>query len=301
VSTLPLFLVCVLVWGTTWYAIVWQLEALSPAAAVALRFALAAAALFAWCLLRRVPCRYARPVHALFAGQGLLGFALSYLCVYAAEQRVVSGLVAVGYAASPLVNMALARLLLQTPLSQRVGVGGIAGLTGVLLIFWPELARLRGDEGVAWGAGMTAAGVGLSALANICVARYQRQSIGGAAPLAWAMAYGAAGMAAWTVCAGTPWHLGPLGTRFWLSLVYLVLAGSVLTFLCFNLLMARVGPARASYVGVATPVIALAISTVLEGFQPTALTGLGVLLVVSGNLCALWPTRAGEALSPARA
>lgn len=47
-----LFAVCVLIWGTTWYAIKFQLAATAPDVGVALRFSLAAVLLGGWCLAR---------------------------------------------------------------------------------------------------------------------------------------------------------------------------------------------------------------------------------------------------------
>ena len=293
--TSALFLICVLVWGTTWYAIVWQLHVLAPVAAVALRFALAAAALFGWCAWRGLPVRFGGGAQRLFAMQGLLGFALSYGCVYAAEQRVVSGLVAVGYAGSPLVGLLLARWILGSPMSARVALGGVAGVAGVAMIFGHEFERLSAAPGVLAGALLTALGVFTSSLSNMAVALYQRRGIAGPAPLAWAMAWGAAPMALLAAFSPEPQWLAPPDARFLASLTYLVLAGSVLTFLCFNALLGRIGPARAGYVGVATPVVALIFSTLFEGFEPSTWTWLGVALVVAGNAVALWPKRAAAA------
>ena len=290
-----LLTVCVLVWGTTWYAIVWQLEAIAPAPGVALRFALAAAGLFAWALWQGQRPRFPWAVQRLLAIQGLLSFTVSYLCVYHAERYIVSGLVAVGYAGSPLVGLLLARWILGSPMSARVALGGVAGVAGVAMIFGHEFERLSAAPGVLAGALLTALGVFTSSLSNMAVALYQRRGIAGPAPLAWAMAWGAAPMALLAAFSPEPQWLAPPDARFLASLTYLVLAGSVLTFLCFNALLGRIGPARAGYVGVATPVVALIFSTLFEGFEPSTWTWLGVALVVAGNAVALWPKRAAAA------
>ena len=72
---------------------------------MALRFALAGALVLA-CrgVARRAAALSALREHALLALQGVFMYSLSYLCVYHAERHVPSGLVAVGYSASPLVN-----------------------------------------------------------------------------------------------------------------------------------------------------------------------------------------------------
>ena len=86
----------------------------------------------------------------------------------------------------------------------------------------------------------------------------------------------------------------PTATSWWLSLVYLAFAGSVLAFACFLTLQDRVGVGRAGTVGVMTPLLALVVSLFLEGFRPTALTVAGALLAGAGNALMLRPGRSGR-------
>jgi len=162
--TSTLYAICILIWGTTWFAITAQIAVLAPAVGVAVRFGLAAGALFAFCRVKRIPLRLPARVHALVAAQGLACFYASYVCVYEAERFVASGVVAVGYAASPLFGLALARGFLGTRMSGRVALGGVAGVAGVVLIFWHEFMRLTASREVLWGAELTMASVLLSSL-----------------------------------------------------------------------------------------------------------------------------------------
>jgi drug/metabolite transporter (DMT)-like permease len=77
------------------------------------------------------------------------------------------------------------------------------------------------------------------------------------------------------------------------SLLYLSLVGSVLAFGAYFTLLARVGAARASYVGVMTPLVALVVSTLLEHFAWRPATVAGVVLAVLGNVLALRPPARG--------
>ncbi len=99
-----LFAICVLTWGTTWYAITFQLGHTAPEVGVALRFGLAGSVVLALCVARGIGLRFTPRDHALFALQGVFLYGVSYICVYHAEKHIVSGLVAVGYSASPLVT-----------------------------------------------------------------------------------------------------------------------------------------------------------------------------------------------------
>ena len=98
-----LFAICVLTWGTTWFAITFQIGHVAPEVGVAMRFALAGAVILGLCVLRHENLRFTPSQHAIFALQGGFMYGVSYVCVYHAEQHLVSGLVAVGYSASPLV------------------------------------------------------------------------------------------------------------------------------------------------------------------------------------------------------
>ena len=68
-----------------------------------------------------------------------------------------------------------------------------------------------------------------------------------------------------------------------LSLAYLAVCGSVVAFVAYFALLKRVGAGPSSYVGVATPVIALLLSTLFEGYRWTPVAAAGMVLAVVGN------------------
>lgn len=281
-----LFFAAVAIWGTTWIAITFQIDATSPEVGVPLRFTLAAAAAAAWCRWQGIPLALPWPTQRWLLVLGVTGFCVSYLLVYHAERYIVSGLVAVGYAAMPLVNMVVERGFFGTPLSRRVTAGGLLGLAGIALIFEPEFARAATDERLVVGATLTALAVLASSLANMVVLRNHRLGVDGWAPLALAMGWGAA--AGWIYALATG---APLAIRwswpFALSLVYLAVAGSVLAFAAYYVVVGRIGTARAAYVGVMSTVVALFISTFFEGYDWRWTTAVGIALAVAGNALAL--------------
>jgi drug/metabolite transporter (DMT)-like permease len=288
--TTALYAICILIWGTTWFAITAQIDVLAPAAGVSLRFGLAAAVLFTVCRLRRIPLRFPPRVRALIVAQGLAGFYASYVCVYEAERFVASGVVAVGYAASPLFGLMLARLFLRTPMSSRVALGGLAGVAGVVLIFWHEFVRLAASEATLRGIVLTMVSVLLASLSTIAAAGVHRQGVRGWGPLAWAMAWGSGGAFVHALVTGTSWNWS-WRPSFVGSLAYLALFGSILAFGAYYALVHRLGAAKAGYVGVLTPLVALVVSSVLENFVWTGLTVAGIALAIAGNVIALWPAK----------
>jgi len=66
-NNLSLFLACVLIWGTTWLAITFQLGPVAPEISVSHRFLLAALVIAAWCRLRGLSLKFSRAEHAALA------------------------------------------------------------------------------------------------------------------------------------------------------------------------------------------------------------------------------------------
>ncbi len=281
-KTWHLFAICVLTWGTTWYAITFQLGHLSPEVGVALRFALAGAVVLALCVLRGENLRFDVAGHSRLALQGAFMYGVSYVCVYHAERHLVSGLVAVGYSASPLVTGWGARALFGTRLSRRFVLGGLLGLAGVALIFWPEFARTRANFDTLLGAAFVVGSVSLSAVGSLTASRNRLHGLSFWPSLGYGMLYGAAASACIALLQGHSFVPPPIPS-WWLSLLYLSLAGSVLTFACFLTLQERIGPGPTGSIGVMTPFLALVVSMMFEGFRPDLFTYTGAALAIAGN------------------
>lgn len=285
-TTPRLFAAAIAIWGTTWIAITFQLGRAPPEASVSLRFAIASALLMGYCRLRGHPLGFPPRVHAQLALLGVFMFCLSYLAVYRAETFLVSGLVALGYSASPLVNAAISRVAFGTRATRGVVVGGLLGVAGIVLVFWPELRRVRADVGVAVGSMLVAGAVLASGVGNVFATRLDRLGVNVWQKMAWGMAWGSLGSALAAVATGAGFHFS-LVPSYLISLLYLSVFGSILAFAAYLTLLERVGAARAGYVGVMTPVVALAISGVVEGFPWGTTTVAGIAVVVAGNLVVL--------------
>jgi len=285
-SNLQLFIAAVAIWGSTWLAITFQLGRVAPEASVFYRFLLASAIVFAYCLARRLPLRYSLRQHLWIALLGILMFSVSYIFVYYAEQHVVSGLVAVGYSASPMLGLIGMRVFFGTPMTRLLVLGSILGMVGIALVFWPEFAKLQGDRDTALGALHTIIAVVVSAFGAIVAQRNQRAGLPLWQSMAWGMLYGSLFSLAVTLAAGESLDFEAT-MPYVLSLVYLAVLGSILAFAAYLTLLHRVGAARAGYIGVMVPIVALVISALFEKFQWHALTWLGIAVSVAGNVIVL--------------
>lgn len=285
-SNLQHFMVCVAIWSTTWIAITFQVDTVAVEVSVSWRFGLAAAVLVLFCRARGIPLRTTLAAQRELFAMGSLMFCLGYLFVYRAETYLVSGLVALGYSASPLVNMLASRLAFGTHMSARVAIGGALGLAGIACVFWPELARMEADDRVLLGAACTAAGVLASSAGNVFSSRARRKGLNVWQTMTWAMAWGAALSAVVAIARGESLALAP-SASYVFALLYLALPGSILSFASYLTLIESIGAARAGYIGVIVPIVALVISSLFEHFQWHPLAYVGVTIAVCGNIVIL--------------
>src|SRR6478672_3133522 len=224
-SNFQLFLACIAIWGSTWLAITFQLGRVAPEASVFYRFLLASALLFAYCGVRRLPLRFDARQHAWLALQGILMFSVSYIFVYYAEQNVVSGLVAVGYSASPLLGMLGMRAFFATPMTGRVAIGSVAGIAGIALVFWPEVVHLKSGGQPVLGAIYTALAVVVSSVGSLVAHRNHERQLPLWQSMAWGMLYGALFSLAVTFAVGQTLAFEAT-PAYVLSLFYLAILGS---------------------------------------------------------------------------
>ncbi|QBK06599.1 EamA family transporter [Hylemonella gracilis] len=278
-----LYFLTVFIWGTTWIAIKLQLGVVAIPVSIFYRFALAGLVLFAVLLLTRKLQPLDRRGHALCMGQGLCLFCLNFLCFYTATQWIPSGLVSVVFSAATLWNAVNARLWFGTRIAPRVMLAGLVGFSGLLLLFWPELAGQQASRETLLGLGFALLGTFSFSTGNMLSSLQQRAGIRPMTSNAYSMLYGAAVLLAGCIVAGVPFAFDS-STTYVGGLLYLAIPGSVIGFTAYLTLVGRMGPARAAYCTVLFPVVALSVSTVAEGYQWTPVAFLGLALVMFGNL-----------------
>jgi drug/metabolite transporter (DMT)-like permease len=288
-----LFAVCTAIWGSTWLVITFQLGTVAPEVSVVWRFALAAFVLGAFCVVTGRSLRYAAADHADFALQGTLMFCLNYVCIYWAEQHVVSGLVAVAFSTITFMSVFAQRVMYGTPVTARALTGATLGVIGVTVLFLPELVAAHGDRDTVLGIFWAVLGTVFAALGNMVAARLQQRGRAIIPTTAWGMLYGAIAAAVVVAMTGARWDFDPR-LPYVASLAYLALFGTVAAFVAYLALMRTIGMANASYVGVTTPVLALVLSALMEGYAFSLFTVAGIALAIAGNVIVL-RRRAGSA------
>jgi len=285
-STLNLYLATVLIWGSTWLAIKFQLGVVPPVVSVVWRFALAASILLAYAFVRRLKLSFSAREHPWMALQGFLMFGVNYVCVYLSERYLASGLVAVAFSLTVFCNIVGMRIFFGTSIELAKVFAAALGVLGVGLVFSPEVARFSGAGEGAYGLLLIVVGTLAASLGNLVAMRNQYEGMPIVALNGWAMLYGTLFVALYAAL-GRETFTFDWTSPYVASLLYLAVFGSVLAFGAYLTLLGRIGADRAGYAGVATPIMALLLSTMFEHLTWQAPMVLGVLLCVAGNVVML--------------
>ena len=278
-----LYLSTVLIWGTTWIAIPLQLGEVAILTSVFYRFALAAAIMLFLVLVSGRLQTTSKQDHGFMVLHGICLFSLNFVCVYTAGLTVSSGLLAVIFSSSTLFNAINNRIFWGEKPTPAVFAAGILGIIGLSLMFWPELAE-DSNKGVDLGSiGFAFLGTFLFSLGNMISVRHNKKGLKPFTSSAYAMVYGALFLAGLLLITNTPltWDSHP---QYLGGLFYLAIIGSVAGFTAYLSLVARIGASKAAYATVLFPVVALALSTVFEGYawSLSSLSGLGLVLLGNG-------------------
>jgi len=278
VSSRWLFWGPTLIWASTWHVILYQLGSGVPVLnSVAWRFAVAALLLAGLARWRGEGLHLPRSAHLLMVATGVVQYSGNYVSVYEAERHIPSGLVAVLFCLMVFGNALSGRVFFQQPVTRRFLLASAGGVAGVVLIFWPEIAA-TGERPTAWlGLALGLLAVLCACVGNVLTLSLTRRGLPLVPILSWSMGYGALFLVLTSVVSGTGLHFSTQ-PAYLLSLLYLAVFGSVVAFVLYFKLAQRQGAARAALTSVVIPVIALGLSALLEGWQPSALALSGMAL-----------------------
>ncbi len=273
-------------WGTSWYALKLQVGVVAPEVSLVWRFALAAIIMWGWMMLSGQRMRFPLRDHTRFLLMGILLFSTNFALFYYGSKVLPSGLLSVVFSLTSIINLFLAWMVSGQRISRRVLFAGLLGFGGVALMFWPEIAGSGFDREIFVGIGLCIAGTLCFCLGNQVSASNQTRGLPVFASNGWGMTYGFAFMGLIALVRGHEFIIDP-SPHYVIGLIWLAVFSSVLAFASYLTLLGRIGSARAGYLTVMFPLVALAISTLFEGYQwtPHAIVGVGFVLL--GNLLVL--------------
>jgi drug/metabolite transporter (DMT)-like permease len=281
-----LYITVVLIWGSNWLVIKYQLGIVAPEVSVAYRIGISAAVMFAWSMLKGGKLRFSPREHLFLMLQGSLFFSTNFFLFYLAAAHITTGLIAVICSTASVMTMLLNSLLLKRIPSLRFITGAALGVLGIGLVFSPELAGFEFQSDTGIGLLLSLGGTFCFSLGSIVSNRNRNAGFSVCESTAWAMFYGVVLLFIFACLREKQFNFD-LALPYISSLAYLSFVGTVVAFAAYFALLARINPEQAAYSTVLFPVVALGLSTFLEGYQWTVLAFLGVLLTLAGNLLVL--------------
>lgn len=274
------FTIIYLVWGSTYLAIRIGVREIPPFLMAGLRFTVAGAVMWAWMRVTGTPSpslREWRDASVL----GTLMFLIDYACLFWAEQRVPSGIAAVILAMIPVCITLLEITFLRTQrLTFRLAIGLGLGIVGVVVLMNPSasLGEAPLDHRGVIALLVSCCGWSVGTIVT------KRLTLPTSKPMSAAaqMLSGGVQLLALAVLSGefTHFRAQDISSGAWLSLVYLIIAGSIISYTAYVWLLHYESPTKVGTYAYVNPVVAVILGATIGGESMGRRTILGTALIL---------------------
>lgn len=283
-----LYIVTVLVWGSTWLAIEFQLGEVDVAASVAYRFMISAALMWCYCLWAKVPMAFSLRNHCFILILAMFNFSINYAVIYSSQKYLSSAMTSTAFSTMLLLNIINTRIFFGTKIAPKNWLGALFGILGIIALFADDLLASTEESNSLFGLSLVLTAALIASLGNMVSVRNSKAKMNIFAVNAWGMLYGAIILSLMVLISGAQFSFS-MQPSYIISLLYLAVFGTVIAFATYYVLLNDMGPEKASYVIVLFPVVAVALSSLFEGFTWTNNTLIGFALVLFGNAIILIP------------
>src|SRR5579862_9747509 len=277
---LSAFAIIYFVWGSTFLAIRVGVSEVPPFLLAAIRFFVAGVALYLWMRMKGTQS----PSRREWTGATLLGtliFLVDYGCLFWAEQRVPSGIAAVVLATIPVFITLLEIIFLRTQkLTVRLAVALVVGLCGVAVLMNHSfsLGEAAVDRAAAFALLLA------SFTWSVATILTRRLPLPASKPMSAAAQMLTGGLQLFVLAALTHefsgFHLQAVSATAWWSLIYLIVAGSIVGFTAYIWLLHYESPTKVGTYAYVNPVVAVCLGYFVGGEAVGPRTLLGTLLVL---------------------
>ena len=277
-----LYLITVLIWGSTWIAIEYQILEAPIEVSLIYRFGMASVIMLGYCYFAGLSLRFSARDHLYIALLALFNFSLNYYVTYESQKYLSSAMASIAFSTMLMVNILNTRLFFKRSITRNVYLGGSLGMIGIIVLFIPSLISDTLGSNLLLGLSLALVGTYIASLGNMASVRNSRKGLSVLAVNAIGMSYGCLIMLAIFFFKGSSFVF-PEAQSYWISIVYTAVLGTVIAFACYFVLLREMGPERASYVIILFPVVAIIISVFVEDFKLTLYNLGGFMLIALGN------------------
>jgi drug/metabolite transporter (DMT)-like permease len=243
------------------------------------RFFIASLIVFIFLILSKNKIVFNRHQHLRFLLLGITLFSLNYIFFYLANTYLISGIVTIAFSTILIMNILGERIYFKINSSKETLFAAGFGIVGILIIFEKELLNFKLEDKTHIGIILSFIATFWASTGNLIHQKNSKDKIPFIQSIAYGMLYGALFTLIVAKFRGAE-IIFDNSTSYILSFLYLSIIGSVVAFYLYLKLLESIGSARAGYIGVIMPIVALIISTLFEGLQWTnnLIFGLPVLI-----------------------
>jgi drug/metabolite transporter (DMT)-like permease len=284
-----LYFIVLLAWGSSWFAISFQLGDVAPQVSIVWRFLLASIMLFIWCFARGLKLSYSWREHANWLLLGFFLFCINYICAYFGTSYLTTGVVCLIFSTLTLFTVFNGFIFFKKPIRLPILFGAIVGIAGLSIIFSHEVSSADWSfnseivKGFLWMLLATF----FASIGMLLSGQMQARKIPLIQSNAFSMLYGSIILIIYISFSDISFSFST-SYSYVTSLVYLSLVASVIGFGVYLKLVGNIGADKASYVNIFTPTIALLLSTLFEDYIWSWTGLIGVVLIIFGNIIVLY-------------
>ena len=284
-----LYFVVLLAWGSSWFAISFQLGDVAPQVSIVWRFLLASIILFIWCYFRGLKLSFPWRDHLSWLLLGFFLFCVNYICAYFGTFYLASGLVCLIFSTLTLFTVFNGFVFFKKPIRLPILIGAVVGIAGLSVIFSNEISSADWslESGVVKGFLWMLLATFFASIGMLLSGQFQARKMPLVQSNAFSMLYGSLILVSYITVSDVSFSFNT-SYSYVISLVYLALIASVIGFGVYLKLVGNIGADKASYVNIFTPTIALLLSTLFENYEWSWVGLIGVLLIIIGNIIVLY-------------
>ncbi len=286
ISVIFLYLITITAWGSAFFFITYQINAVSIEWSVFYRFFFTSLIFFLISIIYKKKNSFLLKDHIIYFLLGILLFSLHFIAVYYSISIIKSGLTAVGFSSILIMNVVLSKVLLKNKFEIPVIIGSLFGILGIIFIFLPELTNIKNSSLIIFGFLLSFFAALIASFGNTLSEWYQKKGGEIIQTSAWGMIYGCMISALFAIIRGHDISFD-FSSKFIFSLLYLVIFCTTIAFWAYLSLIKKIGSRKAAYAWVAAPLVALFLSFLFENYQWTQLSIIGSLFLIFGNILIL--------------
>ena len=287
---LLLFLGALFFWSATWSIIgLTQVNIdLDPTISVFIRFIIAGLIILIFVALTKRNLIFSIKDHLYFFVLGIFLYSGNYIFFYNSNVYLPSNIPATVFCLLTIFNILGERFIFNKPITILTLFGATLGITGIAIIFFKDFLGFNLNSGTTLGLFFALLATLSASIGNL-IAIYNKRNFN--IPLlqnvAFAMIYGALVALIVSFIKGAEFYIPLKNLSYLLGQAYLIIFGSIISFLCYIRFIEKESATKGGYIGVIMPILALIIAMIFEDVKPDIYFLIGLPLALFGLILIL--------------